>query len=175
DDQQLDPGRGVQGLFKELTDRTILVHAADRLGQQRGHGENLYFWMLLVDTKGDRVCDHDFLDRRVHQLRHRVAGKYSVGRQHPNASRTLATQRLRDANQRAAGRDQVIDDDDVHAIDVADHALLRDDVVLGSALVDKGDRQVEQPGQVAHTFGATDVRRDDHGIRQVQLPDIFDE
>src|SRR5439155_336607 len=82
-----------------------------------------------------------------------------------SAARISATAMLSSAAQRAAGRDQVINDDDIHATDIADHPLFGDDVVFRPAFVDKRDRQVEQPGQVTDALRAADVRRDDHGVR----------
>src|SRR5207248_9042541 len=109
------------------------------------------------------VRDHDLFDGRVDQLVDGIAGEHAVGGEDPNAGRALGAQRVRNADQRAAGRDQVVDDHRVHAVDVTDHALLADDVVLGTAFVDKGNRQIEQARDVADPLGAADVGRDNHG------------
>src|SRR6202165_3556514 len=171
---QLEPGRGVQcDLFEELADGPILVDPKDRLGEQWRDEKNLYLGVLLCRRQWNRVRDHDFFNRRVDQLGDGVPRQHTVSGKHPNAGRALGAQRVRDAHQRSAGRDQVIDDNGVHAVDVADDPLLTDDVVLWTALVDKCDRQIQYSGDVADALGATDVGRDDHGVRQMQLADVL--
>src|ERR1700730_8578582 len=170
DDDELEPGRGVQwDLLEELTDGTILVDAEDRLGEQWRDGKNFYLRMLLFRRQRDGVRDHDFFDGRVDQLRHGITGEHAVGSKDPNAGRAFGAQRVRNADQRAARRYQVIDDDGVHAVDIADHALLTDDVVLGAPLVNERDRQIEQPRDVADALGAAAIRRHDPRIGPVQL------
>src|SRR3989442_12735190 len=178
DDDELSEGCCVHGLyrlFEELADGSILVHAQDRLGEQWRNRQDFYLGMLLRGWQRDRIRDHDLLDRRVDQLLDRVPRQHAVGGEHPNAGRTLSAQRVRNADQGAASRDQVIDDHRVHAVDVTDHPLLAHDVVLGAAFVDKGDRQIEQPRDAADPLGAADVGRDDDGIGQVQLADVLDQ
>src|SRR5207302_8229759 len=131
--------------------------------------------VLLVGRQGNRVGDHDLFQVRVHQLLDRVAGEHPMGGEDPNAGRAFGAQRLGDANERAAGRNQVVDDDGVHALHFANDALLADDVVLWAAFVGEGDRQVEQPGHVADALGAADVGRNDHRVRQAQLFDVVDD
>ena len=95
--------------------------------------------------------------------------------EHPDAGGTLCAERLRDADQRAARGDQVIDDDRVHTVDVTDDALLADDVVFRAPLVHKRDRQIQQPRHVADPLRPAHVRRHDHGIRQIELSDVIDD
>src|SRR5436305_446292 len=104
-----------------------------------------------------------------------VTGETAGRVYHLDAGGALGTERVGDAHQGAAGRDQVIHDDGIHASHVADHALFGDDVVFRASLVDKRDRQVEQPGQVADPLCAADVRRDDDRVRQVQLANVIDQ
>ena len=90
----------------------------------------------------------------------------------------LFDQRVRRVHQRARGVDQVVHQDALLTLDVADDVHDLGHVRLGAALVDDGERHIQLFGELARAGDRAQIGRDDHGVLRADAElarDIRDE
>src|SRR5262245_36258784 len=109
--------------LEQRADRRAAMDAVDRPRQERRDRSDLQPFEPLLGTDRDRVGHHDLLDRRLGELLRRAAAQHAVRRAEDHALGAELLHRLRGLGDRARGRDHVVDDDDVAALDLADQVL----------------------------------------------------
>src|SRR5487761_1457466 len=118
---------------EELADAAALMDADDRLGDERRHAEHAQPRMVVevagAAVQRDGVGDADLVDGRIVEAAERAVGEHAVGGHDVDARRPLGAQRDRGAGDGAPGADEVVDDDAVGPVDVADDVDHLDGVV----------------------------------------------
>ncbi|CUX37474.1 hypothetical protein AGR6A_Cc50142 [Agrobacterium sp. NCPPB 925] len=112
----------------------------------------------------DAVGDDEFAQLRGGHAGNRAAGKYTVGDIGGDAGRALFQQRFRGVAKRAAGIDDIVDQDAVLARDIADDVHDFGFARTVTAFVDNRQQTVEALRQGTGADHATDIRRNDHDV-----------
>src|ERR1035441_3955264 len=139
-----------------------LMDAHDRLGEQRRDREDAELGRIVETVTAvvirDGVGDADLVDGSRVQARHRTVAEHAVGRHHVDRFRAAGEERDRGVDERATGRDEVVNDDADRAVDITDDVDDLDGVVARTAFVDERDRCVEDAREVARAVHTTGVR-----------------
>src|ERR1019366_1098122 len=138
-----------------------LMHAHDRLGDQRRDGEDAKLGRVVETVTTvvvrDGVGDADLVDRRRVEPCDRTVTEDAMRRHDVDRFRTAGQQRNRRVDEGATRGDEVVDDHAHGALDVTDHVDDLDGIVARAALVDDGDRRVQDAREVACPGHATGV------------------
>ena len=130
-----------------------------------GHGDDLDLFevLLLVGVlrKRARVGDVDLLEGGIVDPFEGRTGKHGVGREGAHAVGAPLEELVGGGGEGAGGVDDVVDDDDVTAFDLADGLNLLDDIGAGASLVADDDRAVEGLGVDVGALRSAHVRGGD--------------
>ena len=155
----------VEGLSRppeQFADAPSLVDAHDRLCDQWRDGQDAELGGVVETVTAvvirDRVGDADLVDRGCMESRHRAVTQYAVRRDHVDRFRATGEERDRGVDQRATGRDQVVNDNADRAVDITDDVDDLDGVVTRTAFVDERYRCVEDAREVASAVHPTGIR-----------------
>ena len=119
---------------------------------------------LDLRPQRDRVGDDELLERRVVDALDGRPREHAVRAQAETERAPAVHERLRGVRQRAGRVDDVVDDDGVLALDVADDVHDLGDVGRRAPLVDDGERRAEPLRVGARALDAAGVGRDDDGV-----------
>ena len=152
-------------LIEQGRNRSFLVDTRDCLGEHRCNRQNVDLIQLLVVGQRDGIEDGQLLDRAVLDALDRRSGQYAVACTGVNLSRAAALyQSVRCVYERACGVDQVVNQNALLALYVADDVHNLGYVGLRTALVDDGKRHIQLLGELAGTGNRTQIGRNDNGI-----------
>ncbi|CVI54502.1 hypothetical protein AGR7A_Cc120016 [Agrobacterium deltaense NCPPB 1641] len=150
---------------EQAGNRLFLCGAVDRFAEQACGADHADI-MRGLDTGGrlDAVGDDEFAQLRGGNTSNRAAGKHAVGDIGGDAGGAFFQQRLSGVAERAAGIDDVVDEDAVLAGDIADDVHDFGFARTVTALVDNGQKTVETLGECTGADHAADIGRNDHDI-----------
>src|SRR5215831_4063574 len=147
-------------LVEQARYRLLLRGPRDRLAKQ-GRDRQHPDVARILHRLGwqDRVGDDEFLEPRSHHSGDRTAGEHAVGDIGRDQRSSVIEQRLCRVDQRAAGIDDVIDQDAGPSRHVADHVHHLGIARPLAALVDNGEGRIDTLGEPARAHHAAHVRR----------------
>ena len=105
----------------------------------------------------------------------RRAGEQPVRARDRDVVAALGPELVEQLDDRATGRDLVVEHDRPLAGDVTDDRLDDDPVVGEALLAARRHRHAEQPGELVRRLGVAEVRRHDDGVRQVAATEVVGE
>ena len=116
----------------------------------------------------DRVGDDELLQPRAADAGGGAAGQHAVADIGVDFLGAVGEQRVGGVHQRAAGIDDVVDQDAGIAGAIADHVHDLGFAGAFAALVDDGQRRVDALGKAARAHHAADIGRHHHDIGEVE-------
>lgn len=153
---------------EQARNRFFLAGAADGFADQAGGRDDAdVVGRLHRGGRLDGIRDHQFLQHRGGNAGACAAGEHAVGDVGGDAGSAVLEQRLGGVAERAAGIDDVVDQDAILAVDVTNdvHDLRFTGAI--ATLVDDRQQTVEPLGKRPGTHDAADVRRNDRDVLKV--------
>ena len=147
----------------------VVIDLVDDVGEEVGHGEHFDFVAGLFE--GDGVRYVEFREFGVFDAVVRRARKYRVGDDGADRERTVVHHQVGGLGKCAGGVDDVVNDDYVLALDVANDGHLGNFVGLLAVFVADDHRHAEEVAVLVGTLAAADVGRGDDEVFEFERVD----